>query len=211
MQEARAEPDRGRLDVVFQVAGGCGLGALSAAKAERVWGIGVDADQSFLGPHVLTSALKGVDEAVFQTIKAVRDDAFRAAATRSSGSTGTASASARSARRRARRTWRRWSRSTSSSRRASWETSDEAVATFQPGRTGSAKACQIFGRILFPAALRSCSSRPPRRSAPTKPWPRFPIDCAPAGSGIALGQTFTWARFRPNFVYSGSTFASSRA
>ena len=36
-------------DVVFQVAGGCGLGALDAAKQEGVWGIGVDADQSFLG------------------------------------------------------------------------------------------------------------------------------------------------------------------
>jgi basic membrane protein A len=54
--------------VVFQVAGGCGLGALSAAKDRKVWGIGVDADQSFLGPHVLTSALKGVDQAVFLTI-----------------------------------------------------------------------------------------------------------------------------------------------
>jgi basic membrane protein A len=62
--------------VVFQVAGGCGLGALSAAKDERVWGIGVDADQSFLGPHVLTSALKGVDSAVFLTIKSVEDGAF---------------------------------------------------------------------------------------------------------------------------------------
>src|SRR3989440_11915703 len=34
----------------------CGLGTLDAAKEKRVWGIGVDADQSFLGPHVLTSA-----------------------------------------------------------------------------------------------------------------------------------------------------------
>jgi basic membrane protein A and related proteins len=57
--------------VVFQVAGGCGLGALSAAKDRGVWGIGVDADQSFLGPHVLTSALKGVDASVFLTVEAV--------------------------------------------------------------------------------------------------------------------------------------------
>ena len=35
--------------VVFQVAGGCGLGALLAAKEQKVWGIGVDGDQSFLG------------------------------------------------------------------------------------------------------------------------------------------------------------------
>jgi basic membrane protein A len=63
--------------VVFQVAGGCGLGALSAAQDEKVWGIGVDADQSFLGPHVLTSALKGVDSAVFLTIKALQDGTFK--------------------------------------------------------------------------------------------------------------------------------------
>ena len=62
--------------VVFQVAGGCGLGALSAAKDQDVWGIGVDGDQSFLGPHVLTSALKGVDSAVFLTIKSVEGDDF---------------------------------------------------------------------------------------------------------------------------------------
>jgi basic membrane protein A len=62
--------------VVFQVAGGCGLGALSAAEDEGVWGIGVDGDQSFLGPHVLTSALKGVDSAVFLTIKSLEDGTF---------------------------------------------------------------------------------------------------------------------------------------
>ena len=61
---------------VFQVAGGCGLGALLAAKEKKVWGIGVDGDQSFLGPHVLTSALKGVDNAVFLTIQAVKDGTF---------------------------------------------------------------------------------------------------------------------------------------
>jgi basic membrane protein A len=63
-------------DVVFQVAGGCGLGALDAAQEEGIWGIGVDADQAFLGDHVLTSALKRVDQAVFQTIEAVVDGSF---------------------------------------------------------------------------------------------------------------------------------------
>jgi basic membrane protein A and related proteins len=63
--------------VVFQVAGGCGLGALSAAKDRHIWGIGVDADQSFLGPHVLTSALKGVDSAVYLTIKAVQGGTWK--------------------------------------------------------------------------------------------------------------------------------------
>jgi basic membrane protein A len=59
--------------VVFQVAGGCGLGALDAARERKIWGIGVDADQSFLGPHVLTSAMKRVDEGVFRTIMDVQD------------------------------------------------------------------------------------------------------------------------------------------
>jgi basic membrane protein A len=66
-----------RSQVVFQVAGGCGLGALDAAKEQRVWGIGVDADQSFLGPHILTSAVKRVDQAVFQTIESVVDGSWQ--------------------------------------------------------------------------------------------------------------------------------------
>jgi basic membrane protein A and related proteins len=50
---------------IFQVAGLCGLGALQAAKeAPNVWGIGVDADQLYLGPFMLTSALKRVNVAV---------------------------------------------------------------------------------------------------------------------------------------------------
>jgi basic membrane protein A len=63
--------------VVFQVAGGCGLGALDAAKDKGVWGIGVDADQSFLGPHILTSAQKGVDTAVFLAIKDASEGNFK--------------------------------------------------------------------------------------------------------------------------------------
>jgi basic membrane protein A and related proteins len=63
--------------VVFQVAGQCGLGALDAAKEKGVQGIGVDVDQSFLGDHILTSALKKVDEAVFESIKRVQDGTFK--------------------------------------------------------------------------------------------------------------------------------------
>jgi basic membrane protein A and related proteins len=62
---------------IFQVAGGCGLGAIDAAKERDIWAIGVDADQSFLGGHVLTSALKRVDTAVFQTIQSVNDGTFQ--------------------------------------------------------------------------------------------------------------------------------------
>jgi len=64
--------------VVFQVAGQCGLGALDAAKEKNVQGIGVDADQGYLGPHVLTSALKKIDRAVLQTIKDTQGNAFKA-------------------------------------------------------------------------------------------------------------------------------------
>ena len=63
-------------NVVFQVAGGCGLGALNAAGERGVWGIGVDADQSFLGPHILTSAQKGVDSAVFLTIESIQNGSW---------------------------------------------------------------------------------------------------------------------------------------
>jgi basic membrane protein A and related proteins len=63
-------------NVVFQVAGGCGLGVLDAAKEKGVWGVGVDADQSYLGPQVLTSAMKRVDTSVYATIQQVLDGKF---------------------------------------------------------------------------------------------------------------------------------------
>jgi basic membrane protein A len=63
--------------VVFQVAGQCGLGALDAAKEKSLQGIGVDADQGYLGNHILTSAQKKVDVAVFDTVKAAQDGSFK--------------------------------------------------------------------------------------------------------------------------------------
>jgi basic membrane protein A len=62
--------------VVFQVAGQCGLGALDAAKEKGAQGIGVDADQGYLGSHILTSAEKKVDVAVFNAIKAAQAGQF---------------------------------------------------------------------------------------------------------------------------------------
>ncbi len=67
-------------DVVFQVAGQCGLGALSAAREKGKWGIGVDADQGYIGRHVLTSAQKKVDVAIFSTIDQVKKGTFKGAA-----------------------------------------------------------------------------------------------------------------------------------
>jgi basic membrane protein A and related proteins len=63
-------------DVVFAVAGGCGLGALSAANAKGVWGVGVDADQNYLGPYMLTSAVKKVDFAVYSTVFTLKEGIF---------------------------------------------------------------------------------------------------------------------------------------
>ena len=63
--------------VVFQVAGGCGLGALDAAKEQSVWGVGVDNDQSFLGAHILTSAVKRVDVAVDTVVSSADTGSYR--------------------------------------------------------------------------------------------------------------------------------------
>jgi basic membrane protein A and related proteins len=63
--------------VVFQVAGGCGLGALDAAKEKGVQGVGVDADQGYLGDHILTSAVKAVDLAVFEAIQRAQEGKFK--------------------------------------------------------------------------------------------------------------------------------------
>jgi basic membrane protein A len=58
--------------VVFPVAGPCGNGALDSAKEHGRWGIGVDVDQSFLGPYILTSAVKKVDVGIFLAVKGAK-------------------------------------------------------------------------------------------------------------------------------------------
>jgi basic membrane protein A len=63
--------------VVFAVAGQCGLGALDAAKEKNVQSIGVDADQGYVNGNVMTSALKKVDVAVFDTAKDIQDGKFK--------------------------------------------------------------------------------------------------------------------------------------
>ncbi|MFN8222567.1 MAG: BMP family ABC transporter substrate-binding protein [Gaiellales bacterium] len=76
-KELALKQNDGGADVLFQVAGGCGLGVLAAAKERKVWGIGVDNDQGFLGGHVLTSAVKRVDAGVFQTIQLAKSGKFK--------------------------------------------------------------------------------------------------------------------------------------
>jgi basic membrane protein A len=63
--------------VLFQVAGGCGLGTLKAADEHHLWGIGVDKDQSKDATRVLTSGVKKVDLGVFNVIKAVKNGQFK--------------------------------------------------------------------------------------------------------------------------------------
>ena len=55
--------------VEFQVAGQCGLGVLDASHEKGIFGIGVDADQGYLGSWVMTSALKRVDVSVYNAIQ----------------------------------------------------------------------------------------------------------------------------------------------
>jgi basic membrane protein A len=62
--------------VLFQVAGGCGLGTLKAADTAGIWGIGVDVDQYSVAGHVLTSAIKRVDNGVYQAIAQVKAGKF---------------------------------------------------------------------------------------------------------------------------------------
>ena len=74
-------------DVVYHAAGGTGGGLFQAAKdfsessGSHVWAIGVDSDQYLTAgeefqPYILTSMLKRVDVAVFDTIEAVQGGVF---------------------------------------------------------------------------------------------------------------------------------------
>ena len=63
--------------VLFQVAGGCGLGTLTAAAQAKIWGIGVDKDQYKDAKRVLTSGVKKVGLGVFQVVKATKENKFK--------------------------------------------------------------------------------------------------------------------------------------
>ena len=66
-----------RAGTIFNVAGLCGQGALQAAKAAGVWGIGVDSDQSNLGSFVLTSVVKEYDAGLALLFRQARDGKIR--------------------------------------------------------------------------------------------------------------------------------------
>ncbi|GAC1482394.1 MAG: BMP family ABC transporter substrate-binding protein [Ktedonobacteraceae bacterium] len=73
---ATSQINQSKADVIFQVAGGCGVGALQAANEKGVYGIGVDSDQSKINSSVITSAIKKVDASVSQTIDALEGGKF---------------------------------------------------------------------------------------------------------------------------------------
>ena len=70
------------VDVIYHAAGGSGARPVRAAaevgEPGEVWAIGVDSDQYLtaspeLQAYILTSMLKRVDVAIYETIKAVRE------------------------------------------------------------------------------------------------------------------------------------------
>ena len=70
---ANAEITNGA-DIVFQAAGATGLGVIEACQEAGVYAIGVDSDQSSIAPNtVLTSAMKRVDNAVYEAVQELID------------------------------------------------------------------------------------------------------------------------------------------
>ena len=74
---------RSGINIIYHASGSTGLGVFEAARsvssdADRKYAIGVDADQFGEAPgYILTSMVKRVDNAVFDVIKRVQDNAFK--------------------------------------------------------------------------------------------------------------------------------------
>lgn len=78
---ARSQFDRG-VDVVFAVAGGSGLGTLQTAKEKGKLAIGVDSNQNSLYPGtILTSMVKRVDNAVYESFMEMKNGTWKAGVT----------------------------------------------------------------------------------------------------------------------------------
>ncbi len=70
------------VDVVYHASGASGIGVIEAVASQKKLAIGVDSDQSLTAtdaqrPFILTSMLKRVDTAVFNSIKSVLDNKFK--------------------------------------------------------------------------------------------------------------------------------------
>ena len=86
--EAFRNPGRGKelalsqyqqgVDVIYHAAGSTGLGVFEAARQSGKLAIGVDADQYQEAPgHILTSMVKGVDVAVFESVRWAKEGTFK--------------------------------------------------------------------------------------------------------------------------------------
>jgi basic membrane protein A len=86
--EAFRNPGRGKelalsqyeqgVDIIYHASGSTGLGVFEAARQTGKLAIGVDADQYAEAPgHILTSMVKGVDVAVFEATRWVKDGTFK--------------------------------------------------------------------------------------------------------------------------------------
>jgi basic membrane protein A and related proteins len=74
---AQSQFDRGA-DVVYHAAGGTGLGVIRAAADAGKFAIGVDSNQNGVAPGtVLTSMVKRVDIAAYDTLKSAKDGTFK--------------------------------------------------------------------------------------------------------------------------------------
>lgn len=64
-------------DIIYHASGSTGLGVFEAARQSGKYAIGVDADQYAEMPgHILTSMVKGIDVAIFDAVKRVKDGSF---------------------------------------------------------------------------------------------------------------------------------------
>jgi len=64
-------------DIVYHAAGGVGDGVIEAAKEQDKYAIGVDKDQNHMAPdNVITSAMKRVDNAIYNLTQALVADDF---------------------------------------------------------------------------------------------------------------------------------------
>jgi basic membrane protein A and related proteins len=66
------------VNVIYHASGSTGLGVFEAARQTGKYAIGVDADQYSEAPgRIVTSMVKGIDVAVFDMIKRVKDGTFK--------------------------------------------------------------------------------------------------------------------------------------
>jgi basic membrane protein A len=68
-------------DIIFAAAGGSGLGVFSGAKEKDKYAVGADVNQNSVDPdHIMLSAVRRVDNVIYDQIKSIMDGTFKAGA-----------------------------------------------------------------------------------------------------------------------------------